>query len=214
MRSLFPLVGVFALASPLAAQTGSLSRAVSISVTNVDVVVTDSSGKPITDLTAADFEIRQDGKVQPITNFSFVHNPLPAPPPALEHGQTPEPAIVPVEPALPAAARAHLIVFLDELHLTPVNRNRALISLKEYLSIVVGPNVEVQLVTWDRSLRIRGAFLNEAPLLGAMLTELGKDATLGSVPIRERAFLLRRSIGPSPPIRGPSRRSSTRPSLP
>lgn len=191
MRSLFPLVGVFALASSLAAQTGSVSRAVSISVTNVDVVVTDSSGKPITDLTAADFEIRQDGKVQPITNFSFVHNPLPAPPPALEHGQTPEPAIVPVEPALLAAARAHLIVFLDELHLTSINRNRALISLKEYLSTVVGPNVEVQLVTWDRSLRIRGPFLNEAPLLDTMLTELGKDATLGSVPIRERALLLR-----------------------
>ncbi len=56
---------------------------------------------------------------------------------------------------------------------------------------MVGPNVEVQLVTWDRSLRIRGPFINEVPLLGTMLTELGKEATLGSVPVRERTLLIR-----------------------
>jgi VWFA-related protein len=191
MRSAFFCAGAVALALPLAAQTGSVSRSVSVSVTNVDVVVTDSSGKPITDLAPADFEIRQDGRVQPITNFSFVRNPLPPPAPVLEHGQTPEPAIVPPDAAPPAAARAHLIVFLDGLHLTPINRNRALNSMKEYLPTVVGPNVEVQLVTWDRSLRIRGPFINEVPLLGTMLTELGKEATLGNVPVRERIDLIR-----------------------
>ncbi len=191
MRSALSCVGAVALALPLAAQTGSISRSVSVSVTNVDVVVTDAAGKPITDLTAADFEIRQDGKVQPITNFSFVRNPPPPPPPVLEQGRTPEPAIVPPDSAPPAAARAHLIVFLDELHLTSINRNRALTSLKEYLPTVVGPHVEVQLVTWDRSLRIRGPFINDAPLLGRMLTELGKEATLGNLPVRERMDLIR-----------------------
>ncbi|MFI5120623.1 MAG: VWA domain-containing protein [Thermoanaerobaculia bacterium] len=191
MRSALSCAAAVALALPLGAQTGSVSRSVSVSVTNVDVVVTDSSGKPIADLTAADFEIRQDGKVQAITNFSFVRNPLPPPPPVLEHGQTPEPAIVPLDAAPPAAARAHLIVFLDNLHLTSINRNRALNNLKEYLPTVVGPHVEVQLVTWDRSLRIRGPFINEAPLLGTMLTELGKEATLGNIPVRERNDLIR-----------------------
>jgi VWFA-related protein len=191
MRSALSCAGAIALALPLAAQTGSVSRSVSVSVTNVDVVVTDSSGKPITDLSPADFEIRQDGKVQPITNFSFVRNPLPPPPPALEHGQTPEPPIVPRNATPPAAARAHLIVFLDDLHLTSINRNRVLTSLKDYLPTVVGPNVEVQLVTWDRSLRIRGPFINEAPLVGSMLTELAKEATFGNVPVRERSDLIR-----------------------
>jgi VWFA-related protein len=191
MRSAFSCATAFALALPLAAQTGAISRSVSVSVTNVDVVVTDAAGTPIRDLTSADFEIRQDGKVQPITNFSFVRNPLPPPLPVLEHGQTPEPAIVPPDAAPPAAARAHLIVFLDELHLTSINRNRALTSLREYLLTVVGPNVEVQLVTWDRSLRIRGPFINEAPLLGRILTDLGKEATLGNVPVHERLDLIR-----------------------
>jgi VWFA-related protein len=168
-----------------------VTRSVSVSVTNVDVVVTDSSGKPINDLTAGDFEVRQDGKLQPITNFSFVSNPLPSLSPVPEHGQAPPPAIVPRDAAQPAATRAHLIVFLDELHLTSVNRNRALTSLKEYLPTVVGPNVDVQFVTWDRSLRIRGPFINEAPLVGRMLSELEQEATLGNALLQERMDLIR-----------------------
>jgi VWFA-related protein len=190
MRSALPL-GVFLVSLSLAADTGSVTRSVSVSVTNVDVVVTDSSGKPITDLAPADFEIRQDGRVQPITNFSFVVNPLPAPPPVLEHGQTPPPAIVPPDAAPLPAARAHLIVFLDEMHLTSINRNRSLKSLRDYLPTVIGPNVEVQFVTWDRSLRIRGPFINEAPLVGRMLDELQREATLGNVPVQERIDLIR-----------------------
>ena len=38
----------------------------------VDVVVTDSKGKQVTDLRADDFTILQDGKAQTITGFSYV----------------------------------------------------------------------------------------------------------------------------------------------
>jgi VWFA-related protein len=192
MRSALSCAGAIALALPLAAQTGSVSRSVSVSVTNVDVVVTDSAGKPITDLSPADFEIRQDGKPQPITNFSFVRNAPPSPIPAGAAAAPPAPTLAaPSEPAPPPAARAHLIVFLDELHLTSVNRNRALKSFREYLPTVVGPNVEAQLVTWDRALRIRGPFVSDAPLLRSLLFELEKEAALGDVPIRERTNILR-----------------------
>jgi VWFA-related protein len=184
-------VGAFCLSLSLAADTGSVTRSVSVSVTNVDIVVTDASGKPIKDLTPADFEIRQDGRIQPITNFSFVDNPLPPVLPAPEHGQAPAPVIVPRDAAPLGATRAHLIVFLDELHLTSVNRNRALASLKEYLPTVVGANVDVQFVTWDRSLRIRGPFINEAPLVGRMLSELEEEATLGNAVAQERMDLIR-----------------------
>ena len=73
--------GVLALALALALQAPPrLSKSLEVSVTNVDAVVTDSKGQPITDLTAADFEVRQDGVVQPLTNFSFIrHLPPPVP---------------------------------------------------------------------------------------------------------------------------------------
>lgn len=43
----------------------------------VDAVVTDKKGNPVTDLTADDFEVWQDGKLQKITNFSFVNTEIP-----------------------------------------------------------------------------------------------------------------------------------------
>jgi hypothetical protein len=38
----------------------------------VDAVVTDSKGHYVTDLTADDFAIYDDGKQQKITNFSYI----------------------------------------------------------------------------------------------------------------------------------------------
>ena len=45
---------------------------ITTNLVQVDVSVTDKNGKIITDLTSTDFEIYEDGKLQPITNFSFV----------------------------------------------------------------------------------------------------------------------------------------------
>jgi VWFA-related protein len=41
----------------------------------VDVVVTDKDGKQVTDLRPEEFELTEDGKKQPITNFSYISNP-------------------------------------------------------------------------------------------------------------------------------------------
>ncbi|MBN2321686.1 MAG: VWA domain-containing protein [Acidobacteria bacterium] len=55
---------------------------VDVNLVQVDAVVTDKEGRPVTDLTAEDFVILQDGKPQEITNFSLVRLPPPvvAPP--------------------------------------------------------------------------------------------------------------------------------------
>src|SRR5215475_3903338 len=46
---------------------------INVNLVQVDAIVTDDAGKPVTDLTAADFEVMQDGKAQTITNFAFVN---------------------------------------------------------------------------------------------------------------------------------------------
>src|SRR5207247_6580101 len=43
---------------------------VDVKVVNVDVSVTDGSGKPVSGLTKDDFEVLEDGQPQAITNFS------------------------------------------------------------------------------------------------------------------------------------------------
>src|SRR5262252_758318 len=45
---------------------------INVNLVQVDAVVTDSSGKPVTNLNLEDFELLQDGKPQKITNFEFI----------------------------------------------------------------------------------------------------------------------------------------------
>lgn len=53
----------------------------SVTLVQVDAVVTDGKGGLVTDLQEGDFEIFEDGKRQHITNFSFVRTqPASAPP--------------------------------------------------------------------------------------------------------------------------------------
>jgi len=80
LRPLFPTVlmlGVLAWAQAQESQTTQDSAEnkvfrVDVNIVQVDAVVTDKEGRPVTDLTAEDFSILQDGKPQKITNFSLV----------------------------------------------------------------------------------------------------------------------------------------------
>src|SRR5882724_11909079 len=45
---------------------------INVNLVQVDAVVTDSKGHPVTDLKASDFIVLQDGKPQNISNFSFI----------------------------------------------------------------------------------------------------------------------------------------------
>src|SRR5437660_12784303 len=45
---------------------------VTTNLVQVDAVVTDNNGKPVTDLRAEDFEILEDGKPQKISNLSYI----------------------------------------------------------------------------------------------------------------------------------------------
>ena len=49
---------------------------ITVALVQVDAVVTDSKGKHVTDLKAEDFEIKQDGKLQKLTHFSYVASSL------------------------------------------------------------------------------------------------------------------------------------------
>src|SRR5438477_6010068 len=46
---------------------------INVNLVQVDAVVTDSKGRPVTDLTKDDFEVFQDKRPQTITAFSFIN---------------------------------------------------------------------------------------------------------------------------------------------
>ncbi len=77
-----------ATAQTPAPQTPDTVIRINVNLVQVDAAVTDSKGKPVTDLQAADFEILQDGKPQVITNFSYITTGRgAAPPPAIAAGR-------------------------------------------------------------------------------------------------------------------------------
>ncbi|HXF39878.1 MAG TPA: VWA domain-containing protein [Blastocatellia bacterium] len=62
---------------------------ISVTLVQVDAVVTDKQGKPVTDLKSSDFEIYEDGRKQHITNFTFV---------GAQPESVPVPAVAPAKP--------------------------------------------------------------------------------------------------------------------
>ena len=57
------------------AQEDPFRLEVDVSLVTLDVVVSDSAGRPVTTLTRDDFEILEDGKPQPIRHFASVESP-------------------------------------------------------------------------------------------------------------------------------------------
>ena len=47
-----------------------------VELVTIDVVATDLNGKPVHDLKAADFELFEDGKSQPIKTFQFIDSSI------------------------------------------------------------------------------------------------------------------------------------------
>jgi hypothetical protein len=104
-----------------------VTESVDVSVTSVEVVVTDSKGNRVPDLTAEDFEIKQDGVSQKITNFYAVSGGKVL----LEDGTT-VPLDAPATPdaEVPRELKAYYIFYIDNLNIQPNNRNRMFKRLK------------------------------------------------------------------------------------
>jgi VWFA-related protein len=142
-----------------------VSESVDVSVTNVEVVVTDSKGNRVPGLTAADFEVKQDGVPQPITNFYAVTGGKVL----LEDGK-----VVPLDAPeaaqeVPRELKGRYVFYIDNLNIQPQNRNRMFRRLKEFIPQAIGPNAEGMVVTFNRSVKVRRPFTSDAnDVLGAI----------------------------------------------
>lgn len=162
---------LFALLSliPLTA-FAQLVETIEVRVTNVDVVVTDRSGKPIPGLTKADFEIFENGKPQPITNF-------------YELRDTPADAATSAE-ALPAAAplpadlrRRRVAIFVDQESVDPRRRADAFAAVGRALDKMLRPDDEAMVIAYYRDRRIAVDLTSDREAIRKAL----KDASTQSI---------------------------------
>ncbi len=181
-----------------------LVRNVDVTVTNIDVVVTDKKGNRIRGLKRDDFEVYEDGQLQPLTNFFAVDGgkvvyfgdeavpgvASPAPGPSPVPVATPAPAEPAVAP-LPVP-KTKIVIFIDNLSLQPFNRNRVLKNLETWARENIRDNVEAMVVTWDRSLKVRRKFTNDGREISDVIRQQGDYSTMGQTRLSERRDILRR----------------------
>ena len=132
-----------------------------VSLLGIDVVVTDSKGRPVHGLAAEDFEIRHGGRTVSITNFLEERERVtPADPDGLAENASEE-----GPPAAYLVAQRpvrHIVVFVDRLFLPELDlRTRVFGALKEFLARSLGPHDEAMIVTWGDSVRIVRSFTGD-----------------------------------------------------
>jgi VWFA-related protein len=132
-----------------AGQTPDVPRfRVAVDAVRVDAVVTDRDGRIVTDLTAGDFEVRQDGKRQAVTFAQFI--PVVASPAAVS--SVPPPGARADTPALPpiAAKRGDiqrtLAIVVDDLGLSFESLQNTQRALHEFVDREIRPTDLVALV--------------------------------------------------------------------
>ena len=166
-----------------------------VEIVNLDVVVTDRRGRPVTGLTREDFELRVDGEPTPIENFYAVGPegpptetgpegpptetgpegpPIAAAPP---EEAAPEPA-PPAEPApLPAAESPpahglHLVILFDNRRGTPGERKRVTRQLAATLEEGFGGRASV--AHYDGGIKVHQPFTSDGAALAAAIRDMAE----------------------------------------
>ncbi len=173
--------------TPPSPPAASFHETAQVNLVNVEVVVTDKAGRRVAGLRKEEFEIYEDGVLVPITNFFAAESPHPpAAPAAPAAADAADQAPVPVE------QRLSLVLFVDNVGVSPAQRNVALTNAAALAeSAFKLPSVEVMVVSHGPRTRIYQPFTNSvATTLGA-LTKLAHEPTDEAGAAAGRDFLTR-----------------------
>lgn len=146
---------------------------IEVSIVNVDVFVTDRQGNRVRGLTAADFEIREDGKPQPITNFAEYSSDIDAGEFSVE-ARTKAPA---VRNATAASEKRTIVVFMESMTLAPFRSKVIFDSIRQMLRETVRPGDSVAIVSWMHAALVRQDFTDDLGSIELALDELEEENT-------------------------------------
>jgi VWFA-related protein len=164
------LLAALALSIPLAAQRperpepGPVFR-LSVSLVQVDAVVTDRKNHHVTTLGAADFQVLQDGRPQPVTAVAYVRNDDRY----LDETGAPEP---PVSPTSPRDARRVIGIIVDDSRMTFESVYRTRRGLRRFVDEQLEPADFVTVVTTSGMRGTSWPFTFSRPELRAAVTRL------------------------------------------
>ncbi len=140
-----------------------------VSIVNLDVVVTDRKGQRVHGLTKDDFEIRENGKLQPITNF------------AEYGGEERDPERLRVERPPTAAAPGPLpprtiVIVMEQQAMLPFRRDELFAALGKLIDDAMRPGDQGMVLTCGpMSLHVRQAMTVDRHAIHAALDDVAKQ---------------------------------------
>src|SRR4051794_16072537 len=156
-RIVIAAIAALTAAASLAQQA---AESIEVRVVNVDVVVRDHAGKPVSGLTKADFEIYENGQKREITNLYEVRAPEVAITTTGKAKATPSaPAAAPAETPVEIRPR-NIVMFVDNYSLEPFRRDKVLQSLDHFVD-QLGPQDRVMLVLCTQKVTVVTPFTND-----------------------------------------------------
>lgn len=173
------LILMFALTGPATPQDAlpTFGEAVDVNVVNLSVYVT-RDGAPVTDLAREDFEIFEDGKRVPLTNF-YVFQPGRDRPAERRDAPAPEPEAPPEAESPRPPDPVFVIAYVDNMNLRPHTRKMVIERLETFVEGQLGPTDPVMIVTAGHRLRIRQEFSSDRGATRQVLAKLIREPALG-----------------------------------
>ena len=177
------LVLQLALATSLHGQDpgGLFFESVDVSVANIEVVVTDTDGQPVTGLTRDDFEVFEDKQPVELTNFFAVENRTVSGSKGMPNASL----------GGPETRQLFLVIYVDNMNLKPISRNRAFESLRTFLRERLQEGDQVMIVNAEERLEISQKFTSDLQQIEQTIASLEKDSGRSYVRSAEKNFILR-----------------------
>jgi VWFA-related protein len=147
----FLALALFAASSTLLAQTAPYIESFDVRVNNVDVIVTDRAGNRVTGLRQEDFEVKENGVVQSVTNFSEYR---------AESG---------TDVSVPSAVTRKFVFLIDEMSMHPQKRAAVKASLRTLIATGMRQGDEAMIVRPSAVDRIPLRFTADRALLEQQL---------------------------------------------
>ncbi len=135
---------------------------VALTIANLVVYVTDKKGRAVTTLTKDDFEILQDGDPKQISNFKLYTSEVVR----SELGVTaglgiPEATPIPDPTAAGGPQPVHLVLYIDNQNLDPLDRNRVLSQTRDFIRTSLHPPAQMMVVAYQRSFEVLQEFTSD-----------------------------------------------------